>query len=189
MSGGKRGLICISWVFCLALALAELPSVADAQEEVAGAAAVLVIDQDRLFAESAFGRASQARESETADVLDAENKRIQAALVAEEQELTLLRKTLSSEEFAARAEAFDQKVEQIRAEQDAKARELGNIREEDIKIFVAALTPVLGEILKDRGAAVILDKATVLVSLNAVDVTDEAIARIDAALGEPTALP
>lgn len=191
MLGLRVCLVRLGQVLGLGLALAGLPAMGLAQDlaPVGVGAAVLVIDQDRLFAESAFGRASLAREAEVAQELETQNAAIQAALVAEEQELTLLRKTLSAEDFAARAEAFDQKVERIRGEQDAKARDLGLKREEDVRAFVAAVRPILGEILQDREASVILDRSSVILSLNAIDVTDDAIARIDAVLGDQAPVP
>lgn len=146
---------------------------------------IIVLDQERLFTDSAFGRASRANEEAAAKALEAENSRIQAELVAEEQELTLLRKTLGAEEFAAKAAAFDAKVERIRAEQDAKARELSRLREEDAKRFFAEVLPVLDAILQDRGAVVMLDISVAIRFRDSADITDEAIARIDAFLGDP----
>jgi Skp family chaperone for outer membrane proteins len=146
-------------------------------------AQILVVDRARMFAESAFGKASLERERIAATALEDENAGIQAELVAEEQDLTLLRQTLSAAEFSARATAFDAKVEQIRAEQDAKARDLTRIREEDGMAFQRAALPILGELMTAMGAQVLLDRSAVILSLSSVDVTDEAIARVDAALG------
>lgn len=149
-------------------------------------APILTLDQDRLFLESDFGKAVIARERADTQALEQENRRIEAELVAEEQELTTLRATLTPEEFSARAEAFDAKVERIREEQDGKARRLTERRDQDRKAFLEVAVPVLGALLGDRGATVILDKNLVILSLSAVDVTDDAIARVNAALAQPT---
>jgi Skp family chaperone for outer membrane proteins len=151
---------------------------------------LLTLDQDKLFTESAFGSASLARERTATEALDAENKQIEAALIAEEQDLTTRRSKLPAAEFAALADAFDAKVERIRAEQDAKFRDLTRIREEERKAFLRAVVPVLGELMGEKGAVAIVEKSTVIVSLTAIDVTDEAIARVDAVLTlAPTAPP
>lgn len=144
--------------------------------------AILTLDQDQLFAESAFGKASLDRERAATLALDVENKQIEAALIAEEQDLTTRRATLPADEFAALATAFDVKVERIRSEQDAKFRALSQTREEDRKAFLRAIVPVLGELMGEKGAVAILEKSTVILSLTAIDVTDEAIARVDAVL-------
>lgn len=178
---GRLGLVLWS-----VLVLAAVPVPATAQEGATPTSgfAVLVIDQERLFAESAFGQASIQRERLASKALEAENGRIQAELIAEEQELTLLRDTLPAEEFSARATAFDQKVERIRAEQDTKARDLVQAREADVQVFFQTAAPVLEEMLADMGAGVILDRSNVILSISAVDVTDAAIARIDKVLGD-----
>lgn len=146
---------------------------------------VLTLDQDRLFAESAFGRASLERDRAAAAELEAENSQIEAELIAEEQDLTTRRAELSAEEFTALATAFDEKVERIRNEQDGKARDLGRAREEARQAFLRAIVPVLGELLSEQGAVVILDKSSVILSRTAIDITDEAIAKVDAVLAQP----
>jgi hypothetical protein len=44
--------------------------------------------------------------------------------------------------------------------------------------------PILGQLMVDRGAFAILDRRSVLLSLGSIDVTDDAIARIDTAIGD-----
>ena len=149
--------------------------------------AILTLDQDRFFLESDFGRAAAEREQVATAALEQENKRIEAELVAEEQALTELRKTLPPAEFSAKAEAFDQKVERIRAEQDAKSRQLTEARDKDRKAFLQAAVPVLGELLGQKRATAILDKNLMIVSLSAIDVTDEAIEKVNAALAKAPA--
>lgn len=150
---------------------------------------VLTLDQERLFLESDFGKAAIERERVASQELEQENRRIEAELVAEEQALTEARATLAAEEFTARANAFDTKVERIRTEQDAKASRLTAGREADRKAFLEVAVPILGEILGDKGALVILDKGQAILSLSAIDITDEAIKRVNAALAEKAAPP
>jgi Skp family chaperone for outer membrane proteins len=150
-----------------------------------GAVPLLILDQDRFFLESTFGKASAARERTASEALDQENTRIETGLVAEEQALTELRETLSAEEFSARAKAFDEKVERIRTEQDAKARVLIEARERDRQEFLQVAVPVLGELLRERRAVAIIDKEMIILSLSVIDVTDAAIAKVDAALADP----
>lgn len=185
MSGSSGTFKRLGKVLSLGVLLAFAAAIGSAQEGASNPAkpAILVVDRERLFTSSAFGRASIAREEEAALALEAENNRIQNELVAEEQDLTILRKTLSAEDFAKRAEAFDEKVERIRAEQDAKARGLTKAREEDGKAFFVAVAPVLERLFNESGAVALLDKSVVILSLNLIDVTDEAIAQVDKVLG------
>ncbi len=145
-------------------------------------APILLVDRERLFAESAAGRRISA-------LLEAERKRqeartraIEAELEAEELALTEERPALSPEEFRARADAFDAKVEALRRERDQAQQELLAQIERAQASFLQQISPVLAGILQDYGAQIMLEKRIALIAARQVDVTDEAIARIDAAL-------
>jgi Skp family chaperone for outer membrane proteins len=148
------------------------------------ASPILTVDQERLFSASAFGRRVQADIEARSAALAAENRTIEAELVAEEQELTAARPGLSPEEFRARADAFDARVQRIRTEQDAKARDLGTFRETERERFASEIGGVLADIARSRGALAVLDRRALLVSADSIDITDVAIAAIDIRLGE-----
>jgi Skp family chaperone for outer membrane proteins len=186
MPGGRLS----GWVAAglVALLLASGNPVA-AQEAELPNAPVLMIDRNRLFAESAFGRAAEARFQTESQTLIAENLRLEQALEAEERDLTDQRETLAPDAFQALAQEFDSKTEAIRAAQDAKSRAITAQREADRQRFLQAAVPVLAELMSAAGAVAIFDKEMVILSLRGVDITDEAIERIDAALGDGTNLP
>ncbi len=171
-------------VLAVLLAAASMPAPADAQDGADAPPPVLTIDQERLFAESEVAKRIGDEIEAQAAALAAENRHIEAELSAEELELTEKRPTLPVEEFRALADAFDAKVQRIRDEQDAKERDLQSLREAGRQDFLRSVTPVLTEIARERGALVILDRRTVVLSAGAVDATDEAIARVDEALAE-----
>ena len=50
--------------------------------------------------------------------------------------------------------------------------------------FLRAARPVLGQLMREAGASVILERGSVFFSSNASDITDRAIERIDAAIGD-----
>ena len=169
--------------YALALALSTPACPVFAQEKLPPSA-VLTVDPERLFAESRFGKAAVARlEAAQADLV-AENKKLEAALEAEERSLTDRRPTLPPAEFRALADAFDKKAEDIRAARLAKSRSLTTLRDDDRQKFLAAIVPILGDLMGEMGGLVILDKKTVFLSFDRVDVTDLAIARIDTLLDD-----
>jgi Skp family chaperone for outer membrane proteins len=158
-----------------------------AQQRADLAAPILTLDEDRLFTSSQFGRASIARIEAEADALQQESRRIDAAMEAEERALTEQRPSMDPAAFRALADAFDVKVNGLRAAQDAKARDLTRRRDLERQRFFEAVVPVLGEIMTDRGAVAIIDKSALVLSFDRVDITDVAIARIDAVLGADVA--
>lgn len=151
-------------------------------------AAILTVEADRLFSDSAFGRRiAREIEAESA-VLAAENRRIEAELSAEEKDLTARRPDMEPEAFRALADAFDQKVQSNRHTQDAKTRALNQRADSARVAFFHAARPVLETLMRESGAGVILERSNVFLSANAIDITDLAIARIDAAIGEGAGL-
>ena len=91
---------------------------------------VLIPEQDRLFAESQLGAAALGRIED--DARGAPRPRTGASrrsFSRRSARSPRKRARLTVEEFTARANAFDDKVQQLRAEQDAKARALARARE------------------------------------------------------------
>lgn len=148
---------------------------------------ILTIDQERLFAESLFGKRVTAEIEDRARALAAENRGIETDLETEEQALTEARPTLPVDEFRTRADAFDAKVQKIRAEQAAKSRALNTFRESEQQRFGAVLGSVLADVARQREALVVIDRRIALISADAIDVTDEVVAAMDARLGDGAA--
>jgi Skp family chaperone for outer membrane proteins len=155
-----------------------------AQDNVLIRSPILSLDQDRMFALSHFGKRFEAELQADGSLLEAENRRIEAALEAEEKDLTARRPAMSADAFRALADAFDTKVQRIRTEQTAKARALTERTEEAQRQFIEAARPVIEDLMVDAGAVVIIDPRSVVISRAAIDVTDEAIRRINASIGD-----
>ena len=175
----------------LALGLALAAGTASAQGADPGIVEsdFLTVEFDRLFAESAYGqRAAQLLEEEGAESA-AENRRIEAELTEEERDLTEKRGKIDPMEFRALADAFDQKVQGLRREQDAKARTVAELSEKYRRDFIAAAEPVIEQIMREAGAVVILEKRSLFLAADVIDITDVAIARIDAEIGDGSEAP
>lgn len=145
---------------------------------------VLTIDTDRLFGDSLFGQRVLSELGEATETLAAENRRIEGELKEEERSLTERRPDMDVETFREQADAFDARVQRIRQEQDAKERALQERLADGQEAFLATATPILGRLMLDRGAVVILDRRTVFLGVGLVDVTDAAIEAIDAEIGD-----
>lgn len=145
---------------------------------------LLTLDQDRMFAESAFGQRVAREIDQASSALAAENRKIEIELREEERLLTEQRPSLAPEEFRALADAFDEKAIGFRRTQDAKARALQRRDDLEREVFLRAALPVLTELVEELGAVAILDARAVLLASQSVDITDRATARIDAVLGD-----
>ena len=147
---------------------------------------ILTIDSERLYRDSAFGQRVLSEIAQQTRQLTEENRAIQRELEAEERALTDQRATLSPEEFRALADAFDARVQAVRREREARNAANLDLLDESEAQFLLAAGPVLEAIMRDVGAAVVLEVRSVFASANAIDITDRAIAEIDAAIGDGT---
>mgnify|MGYP005852084013 CR=1 FL=1 len=151
--------------------------------EVVPQSAVVTLDRTALFEESQMGRAILMQvELASADLI-AENRRLEAALEAEERALTERRVALPAAEFRELAREFDTRVEELRVAQEAKSRSLTRTRDAEQQRFFERAVPVLAELMQDLGAVAIIDRSAVILSFDRIDITAQAIARLDADLG------
>ncbi|MBE0414069.1 OmpH family outer membrane protein [Yoonia sp.] len=145
---------------------------------------VLIIDSERLFAETRYGRRIAADLAAHAADVQAENDRIVAKLTEEERSLTIRRPDMTPEAFRIAAEAFDAKVQEVRRERDAKNVELQRTSAENRLQFEERVQGIVANIMLERGASLVLEQRTVVLSVRAANITDAVIARVDATLGD-----
>lgn len=174
----------LSWI-CVALTLSG-PVVGQAQEV---RSPILTIDSERLYSGSAFGlRVLKDIEAQT-NALAEENRTLEIQLETEERALTDQRAGMTASEFRALADAFDARVQAIRRDREAKSRAIAAQLEVNRDRFLNAALPVLEAIMREAGAAVVLEQRSVFISANAIDITDAAITQVDAVLGDGAEAP
>ncbi|WP_245230984.1 OmpH family outer membrane protein [Parasedimentitalea huanghaiensis] len=149
---------------------------------------ILTIQSDRLFSESAYGRRIAHEIEAEGAVLTAENRRIEAELRSEEQQLTERRSSMDPAVFRTLADSFDEKVQETRRLQEEKLREINQTGETARREFFSVSLPILQQLMRETGAGAILEHSTVFLSADAADITDIAISHIDAVLGDGSVL-
>jgi len=150
---------------------------------------ILTIDSDQFYRDSAFGRRVLSEIEQQTTLLAEENRAIEEELEAEERALTEQRTDMSPEAFRALADAFDARVQVIRREREDRSRAIASQLDQNRDRFLTASAPVLEAIMREAGAAVILEQRSVFVSATAIDITEIAIERMDAAMGDGTEPP
>jgi Skp family chaperone for outer membrane proteins len=148
------------------------------------ASAILTIDKDRFFRLSAFGQRVRREFEASGRALEAENREIEASLQEEEQALTAQRSQLPADEFRALADGFDLKVQDIRRQQSAKRQVITVQLELAERRFLEAALPILQQVMTEKGATLIVEKQSVFMSSSSIDITDQAIERINRMLAD-----
>lgn len=187
MIRGRAVLVAALIVFYAAMSMAPHP--ATGQEAGTLRSDILVIDPERMFEDSALGRKMLADHQAERDALAAANEQLAAELEAEEQRLTDIRAQTSPEEFREMADAFDARVQQIRADSERRVRDLERARERLPGQFLAQVDQIILDLMRATGGVVLLDQRSVILRAEAVDITDRAIARINAEIGDGSNAP
>ncbi|MDX8349059.1 OmpH family outer membrane protein [Cognatiyoonia sp. IB215446] len=147
---------------------------------------ILIIDSERLYFETLYGRRLARELATQASEVQAENDRIVETLTEEERSLTLRRPDMTPEEFRAEADAFDDKVQEVRRVRDAKNAELQSANVAARAEFEERVQGVIVDVMLERGASIVMDRRSVILSVRAANITDDLIVRIDATLGDGT---
>lgn len=122
--------------------------------------AVLVIDLNRVLDESAAGKRGAAALSARYAALKEQHDKLQQKGASERGKAAA----------AAAAAEFERNAQQELEGERARLRDE----------VLAKLRPIVAALLSEQKAEVVVDAAAVLASVGGVDVTDKAIARLDA---------
>ncbi|MEJ6401804.1 OmpH family outer membrane protein [Yoonia sp. 2307UL14-13] len=145
---------------------------------------VLIIDSDRLYAETLYGRRLEAELAAEISAVQDENDRIAETLREEELNLTDRRPDMDPEAFREEARAFDEKVQEVRTSRDAKAVELQAKRAAARARFEEQVQGIVANVMLERGAVMVMEQRNVVLSVRTVNITDDVIVRVDAQLGD-----
>ncbi|MFB2595018.1 OmpH family outer membrane protein [Paracoccus sp. p4-l81] len=152
----------------------------------AQAGGLLTLDPVAFYEASLWYQRVQDSLGRDGVALAAENDRLEADLAQQERDLTTRRAEMAPEDFRAAAAAFDDTVVRTRREQEAKAQRLSALADAERKAFFNAALPAFAQVMADHNAVAILDRQSVFVSAQAIDVTDELVRVINDSIGEGT---
>ncbi|WP_424939999.1 OmpH family outer membrane protein [Aliiroseovarius sp. S253] len=145
---------------------------------------IVTIDRQRLFSETAYGRRVVATVETERTRLAQETRAAEIDLAQEEKLLTEQRGSLDPAAFRILADEFDKKVSELRAEGQVREQDFVSVLEREQSAFFDRIGPILGGMVRELGAVVILDRRAILLATRNIDITDLAIRRIDQELGD-----
>lgn len=147
---------------------------------------LFTVDLTKILRLSEFGKKILIENNAARQKLQSENEILKQRLLIEEKELSVLRETLSIDEFRPKALQFDEKVTIIRAEQGEKEQNLVKKARKEESEFFKKIYPLLYELLLERGGLVLIDQRNVILWDSSVDITDDAIKLVNRVFGDGT---
>jgi Skp family chaperone for outer membrane proteins len=142
-------------------------------------AKVLVVDMLRIRSDTAAGKDMIQKIKDIRQSIEMELAERADALQREEQRLAEERPKLTLDEFTSRVRAFEQQVFANREFSERANRRLQLVRSNGSKLLRERVTAVLAKIMLARDAEVMLDASQIVLSVDRLDITDEAIERLD----------
>lgn len=176
------------WISVIAGMVAPAVQAQGLSYSVAGESQVLVLDIRRALNESNAGQLILENYKAAIIALNNEFNILQTQLIAEEQELRDLRSSMEVSEFVKLAEAFDQKSTQAREEYRLRKQAIDDELNENTDRLARILSQYAGEVMEEKGAAVVLMKNQVIVSSNAIDITSGVMERANQLINTDTFL-
>jgi len=145
---------------------------------------ILIVDMQRIKSETSAGRDMRSKTIEI-------RRRIQAGIAArserlraEERRLAEERENLDPEDFRRQVVSFEQQVFANREFSEQESRRLQGLLSQASTLLREQATAVLAEIMRERKAEVMLDSTQIVLSVDRLDITDEAIRMLDRVLPE-----
>ena len=147
------------------------------------------LDEETLFSASLFGQRVLSEIEQASRALEQENARLLDDLTARELALTDARATMEPAEFRAAADAFDLEAEATRRAQAEKRQRLADYQDNEQRRFFLLAAPILQAVLAATGAQVVIDARAVILGVDGMDLTREAIDAVNQGLGDGAPAP
>lgn len=143
---------------------------------------VAILDVQRILHEAKAGQAIQTEIRNREQALKNEIEKRENALLAADQQLAQQRATLSQEEFAKKRNEIRQQLAEVRKYAQAQKAAIVEVAQRGEAQIGQALVEVVKAIAKERGISLVLNRAQVVMFPDQLDITEEALERINARL-------
>jgi len=161
------------------LLLTSPPLAAQTAEDGDRRVPVLIVDMQRIKSETSAGRDMRSKTIEIRRRIQAGIAERSERLRAEEQRLAEERESLDPEDFRRQVISFEQQVFANREFSEQESRRLQGLLSTASTMLREQATAVLAEIMRERRAEVMLDSTQIVLSVDRLDITEEAIRMLD----------
>lgn len=166
----------------LLLMLAPVSVVSAQESRPVGDIGVLVVDMQRIQRDAAAAKSVRAQSAAMRDKLKETIGERARAISLEETELAELRERMNAAEFRVRVRNFEERVFANRNFAQQESAKLQSILAKASTRLRREIAPILAQLLRERGAQLMLDKSQVLLNADTLDVTEEVLERLDAVI-------
>ncbi|HAQ36636.1 MAG: outer membrane chaperone Skp [Maricaulis sp.] len=167
------------WIVAVAAVLAASFAPAQAQTNV------LIMNEERIVAESQVGQHIGTRMQAIRAEMDAELQALLTPIQEENERLNAETASLTPEAIQARPDlmqriqALNTQAQQAEALRQRLAQELQATQRQAMRPVLEALQAILQEVVTERGAQILIDRSAVVYADPSIDISDSAIERLN----------
>ncbi len=153
-------------VFCLVpfLSLAEYPSTS-----------IGVVDLNKILSESDAAMNAAEQIEEIASNIENEIKESDQAIINEQNLLIESQTIMAPEAFETKRIDYENKVQKYNSERQAKLVKIDELIATSRNEVLLTLKPILEEIANEKGITVLLEKGSVILNADKMDITDSVL--------------
>jgi len=155
-------------IFLLSNAHADYPSTS-----------LAVIDLNYILSEAKAAKDAAKQIEEIAINIENEIKKSDEDIINEQNKLIESQAIMAPESFEKKREEYEKKVQNYNIERQQKLLSIDNLVNMSRGQVLEALRPILEEISNEKGITILLEKNTVLLNADGMDITEESLKRLN----------
>ena len=136
---------------------------------------IAVLDLNRVLLDAKAAKNAAEEIDKIAREIESELVDSDEDMIKEQNKLIEAQSIMSPEAFETKRKEYEEKVQNYNIERQTKLRSIDKLVENSRNVILDKLKPILEEISETRGITVILEKGTVLLNAETMDITDETI--------------
>tara|TARA_B100001121_G_C18299305_1_gene438969 strand:- start:11 stop:568 length:558 start_codon:yes stop_codon:yes gene_type:complete len=141
-----------------------------------------VLDLNKVLLESKAAKNAAEEIDEIAKNIENELINSDENMIKEQNKLVEAQSIMAPEAFELKRKEYEEKVQNYNIERQNKLISVDKLVENSRNEILTFLKPILEEISETKGITVILEKGTVLLNAETMDITDEVIKKLNKAL-------
>ncbi len=138
-----------------------------------------VLDLNKILLESKAAKKASEEIDEIARNVENELIKSDEDMVKEQNKLIEAQSIMAPEAFEVKRKEYEQKVQNYNISRQSKLLSIDRLVENSRNVILEELKPILEKISEEKGITVLLEKGTVLLNAENMDITDEVIKFLD----------
>ena len=138
-----------------------------------------VIDLNKILAEADAAVMASEQIEEIATEIESEIKKSDEEIINEQNQLIESQSIMAPEAFDSKRKEYETKVQNYNAERQAKLIKIDELIAVSRNDVLNALKPILEEISNEKGITILLEKGSVMLNADKMDITDEVLKKLN----------